>query len=171
MSLVGTRTTRSPRPIRKRSNEPATCRQSSSAHTRSPPRPRAHSNKSEKPRAPTPTVFSPRNSPVPAATAAIVCERLCVSAPSTIIIDLVLLFALWEADARRTGLAGGAARSYQVTPDIRDRRRATQQKEVRPLRPTASKRVSSPPGRDLLLGIGRHRLAQSKQQASTQECL
>ena len=36
-------------------------------------------------------------------------------------------------------------RSYQVTPDIPDRRRATQQKEVRPTGPTASKRVSSPP--------------------------
>jgi hypothetical protein len=42
-------------------------------------------------------------------------------------------------------LLGALPRSYQVTPDIPDRRRATQQKEVRPLRPTASKRVSSPP--------------------------
>jgi hypothetical protein len=37
-------------------------------------------------------------------------------------------------------------RSFQVTPDIPDRRRATQQKEVRTAtRSTASKRVSSPP--------------------------
>jgi hypothetical protein len=36
-------------------------------------------------------------------------------------------------------------RSFQVTPDIPDRRRATQQKEVRPAGPTASKGVSSPP--------------------------
>jgi hypothetical protein len=46
---------------------------------------------------------------VPAATAATVCERLCVSAPSTIIIDVVLLFVLFEVDTRRTWLAGGAA--------------------------------------------------------------
>ena len=39
------------------------------------------------------TVFSPRTSPVPAAIAAIVCERLWVSAPSTII-SLVHLFWL-----------------------------------------------------------------------------
>jgi hypothetical protein len=45
----------------------------------------------------------------------------------------------------------------QVTPNIPDRRRATQQKEFRPTGPTASKRVSSPPVRDLLLGVGRHR--------------
>ena len=55
------------------------------------------------------------------------------------------------------GLLRALPRSYQVTPDIPDRRRATQQKEVRPNRPTASKRVSSPPGRDHLLGVGRHR--------------
>src|SRR5215216_788465 len=38
---VGIRSTRSPRSIRNRSNEPDTCRQSSSAHTRSPLSPRA----------------------------------------------------------------------------------------------------------------------------------
>ena len=42
ISRVGTRTTRSPRAIKNRSNEPETCRQSSSAHTRSRPSPRAH---------------------------------------------------------------------------------------------------------------------------------
>jgi hypothetical protein len=42
-------------------------------------------------------------------------------------------------------LLGALPRSYQVTPDIPDRRRATQQQEVRPTGPTASKRVSSPP--------------------------
>src|SRR6185436_12269167 len=50
------------------------------------------------------------------------------------------------------GLLRALPRSYQVTPNIPDRRRATQQKEVRPPGPTASKRVSSPPGRDPLLG-------------------
>ena len=42
------------------------------------------------PAAPTATVFSLSTSPVAAQTAAIVCERLWVSAPNTII-DLVLL--------------------------------------------------------------------------------
>src|SRR5829696_5219106 len=37
-----------------------------------------------------------------------------------------------------------------------------------PSRPTASKRVSSPPGRDHLLHVGRHRQPKSKQQASMQ---
>jgi hypothetical protein len=41
-------------------------------------------------------------------------------------------------------LLGAVPRSYHVTPDIPDRRRATKQKEVA-TRPTASKRVSSPP--------------------------
>src|ERR671916_425887 len=36
-------------------------------------------------------------------------------------------------------------------------------------RPTASKRVSSPPGRDLLHGVGRHRRTESKQQASKEQ--
>jgi hypothetical protein len=56
------------------------------------------------------------------------------------------------------GLLGARPRSFQVTPDIPDRRRATQQKKVRALaRPTASKPVSSPPGRDLLRNVGHHR--------------
>src|SRR5215203_3792577 len=38
MSFAVTHKTRSPRPIKNRSNEPETCRQSSSAQTRSPPR-------------------------------------------------------------------------------------------------------------------------------------
>jgi hypothetical protein len=90
ISLVVTRSTRSPRPIKKRSNELETCRQSSSAHTRSVPRSRAQASSAAKPLAPTATVCSPSSSPVAAATAAIVCERLWVSAPSTII-DLVHL--------------------------------------------------------------------------------
>src|SRR4051812_5679946 len=57
-----------------------------------------------------------------------------------------------DVDTAGHGLLGAPPRSYRATPDIPDRRRATQQKEVRPLRRTASKRVSSPPGRDLLLG-------------------
>ena len=165
ISLVGTRNTRSPRAIKNRSNEPATCRQSSSAQTRSPCRPRAQMSRLANPPAPTTTVFSPTSSPVAAATAAIVCERLWVSAPSTII-DLVHPFiATWWTSGGH-GLLGALPRSYQVTPDIPDRRRATQQKEVRPTGPTAAKRVSSPPGRDLLHRVGRHRHRPSQQQAS-----
>ena len=50
---VGIRNTRSPRPIKKRSRPPETCRQSSSAQTRSPSRPRAHRNSAPNPRRPT----------------------------------------------------------------------------------------------------------------------
>ena len=85
ISFVVTRKTRSPRPISNRSKDPETCRQSSIAQTRSPSRPRAQTSSAAKPLAPTWTVCSPTNSPVAAETAAIVCERLCVSAPSTII--------------------------------------------------------------------------------------
>jgi hypothetical protein len=77
-------------PIRNRSKDPETCRQSSIAQTRSPSRPRAQTSSAAKPLVPTWTVCSPTNSPVAAETAAIVCERLCVSAPSTII-DVVHL--------------------------------------------------------------------------------
>jgi hypothetical protein len=104
---VDTRTTRSPRPIRKRSSAPDTCRQSSSAHTRGPPRPRPHTSRAANPRAPTPTVLSPSTWPVASSTAAIVCERLWVSAPSTIM--ALSSRSHRQLDARRTGLAGGAA--------------------------------------------------------------
>jgi hypothetical protein len=59
---------------------------------------------------------------------------------------LVLLFEIQGRTSGGHGLLEAVPRIYQVTPDIPDRRRATKQKEVRPLaRPTASKRVSSPP--------------------------
>jgi hypothetical protein len=90
ISFVVTRRTRSPRSIKNRSKEPETCRQSSSAHTRSVPSSRAQTTSAEKPLAPSWTVCSLISSPVAAETAAIVCERLWVSAPSTII-DLVHL--------------------------------------------------------------------------------
>ena len=67
-----------------------------------------------------------------------------MSAPSTIISSVPFFSRLkWTAGGH--GLLGARPRSFQVTPDIPDRRRATQQKEVRPAGPTASKRVSSPP--------------------------
>src|SRR3954471_480662 len=82
---------------------------------------------------------------------------------------LVLLLIRQGRTSGGHGLLEAKPRIYQVTPDIPDRRRATQQKEVRPNRPTASKRVSSPPGRDLLLGVGRQRPPESKQQASSRQ--
>ena len=84
ISVLCTRSTRSPRSIKKRSSDPETCRQSSNAHTRSSPSPRAQASSAAAPLAPDATVCSPNNSPDAAATAAIVCDRLCVSAPSTI---------------------------------------------------------------------------------------
>jgi hypothetical protein len=100
--------------------------------------------------------LSPSTSPVLAATPATVCELLCMSAPSTIISSVPFFSRLkWTAGGH--GLLRARPRSFQVTPDIPDRRRATQQKEVRPTGPTASKRVSSPPARDLLLSAGHHR--------------
>ena len=147
-SLVGTRSTRSPRAIRNRSSEPATCRQSSSAHTRCESSSRAHISSAPNPRAPTATVFSPATSPVPAATAAIQsCASACEcprQAPSSV---------LSSSTSRMTpgghGLLGAVPRSYQVTPDIPDRRRATQRENVRPKRSTASTKVGFAAGRDL----------------------
>ena len=51
---------------------------------RSSPRPLAQASAAANPRSPTWMVSSPTSSPVLAATAARVCERLCMSAPSTI---------------------------------------------------------------------------------------
>src|SRR5215213_10107216 len=59
---------------------------------------------------------------------------------------LVLLLMLQGRTSGGHGLLEATPRIYQVTPDIPDRRRATKQKESQALaRPTASKRVSSPP--------------------------
>ena len=46
---------------------------------------------------------------------------------------------------RRHGLLGALPRSYQVTPDIPTGDERHNKSKVRPNRPTASKRVSSPP--------------------------
>ena len=69
--------------------------------------------------------------PVAASTAATVCERLWVSAPITIISTV----PSWDAINRIPGghiSVGAMPRSYQVTPGILGRRRATQPKKVRP---------------------------------------
>ena len=79
------------------------------AQTRSPARPRAQINSAAKPRTPTPIVLSPSSSPVALSTAAIVCELLWVSAPSTIMGLVHILSALRMLDVQRTGLAEGAA--------------------------------------------------------------
>src|SRR3954451_23921993 len=128
--LVGTRSTRSPRLIKNRSKDPDTCRQSSSAQTRSSSSSRAHASSAPNPARPTWTVRSPSSSPVVALTPAIVCERLWVSAPSTIMTLVLLCDCRWTAGGH--GLLRALPRSYQGTPDIPDRRRATKQKEVRP---------------------------------------
>ena len=94
-------------PTRNRSKAPETCRQSSSAHTRSCSKPRAHPSAAANPRSPTAMVLSPSSSPEVAPTAAIVCELLCMSAPSTIM--AFVPSSRPEADARRTWLAGGGA--------------------------------------------------------------
>jgi len=144
ISFVATRTTRSPRASRNRSKAPETCRQSSSAQTRSLPSERPQSSAAPKPLAPTSTVLSPSSSPVPAATAAIVCELLCMSAPSTIIrvvpsSDLKRTpggHGLLEGDA--TLLSSHAEHPRPATSDTTEGSQALD-------RPTASKRVSSPP--------------------------
>ena len=136
---------------------PETCRQSSSAHTRSPSRPRAQITSAANPRAPTATVLSPSSSTGRSVDRRDRVRALVGVRPEH---DHDLVHVLSDPDSWTPGghgLLGALPRSYQVTPDIPDRRRATQQKEVRPPRPTASKRVSSPPGRDPLLGVGRHR--------------
>ena len=74
---VGIRNTRSPRSIRNRSSDPDTCRQSSSAQTRSPSRPRAHRSSAPNPRRPTWTVCSPSSSPVAAADRRRPCANAC----------------------------------------------------------------------------------------------
>src|SRR5215218_8180698 len=78
-----------------------------------PPPPRTN------PPAPLPpdlTVCSPSSSPDVTETAAIVCDRLWVSAPSTII-DLVHLHFDQGGHPGGHRLLGALPRSYQVTPE------------------------------------------------------
>ena len=145
ISRVGTRTTRSPRAIREPLEgardmpavlqRPDALRRPAPEPTAAPRRTRASRPWRSCRRASRP---SPRRQP------AIVCELLCMSAPSTII-SRVPFFSRLKWTAGGHGLLRALPRSFQVTPDIPDRRRATQQKEVRPTGSTASKRVSSPP--------------------------
>ena len=83
------------------------------------------------PLAPDRTVCSPSSSPDVAQTAAIVCERLWVSAPSTIMTFVHLDST--GLDTRRTRLARGDATLLSShAKGLHDRRRATQRKAVRP---------------------------------------
>jgi hypothetical protein len=91
-----------------------------------------------------------------------------MSAPSTII-SCVPFSSRLKRTAGGHGLLGALPRSFQVTPDIPDRRRATQQKEVRPLRSTASKRVSSPPVGTFHAASDITDEARSQQQASKEQ--
>ena len=85
MCFGATRTTRSPRAIRNRSRAPDTCRQSSSAQTRSGSSVRAQRRSLPKLPLRAGAVSSPRALAVSASTAAHVCVRLWVSVPITII--------------------------------------------------------------------------------------
>jgi aryl-alcohol dehydrogenase-like predicted oxidoreductase len=82
--LGATRTTRSPRASRNRSNAPETCRQSSIADTRSRSSARAHISSLPKLPSRTGAVSSPRLRAVSASTAPHVCVFLCASVPTTI---------------------------------------------------------------------------------------
>src|SRR4051794_7363804 len=110
-------------------------------------------------------ILSPFSSPVVAAIAAVLCERLCMSAPSTII-RLVLLFTDRQLDARRTWLARERCHA-PIKPRrasrIGDERHC--ERKSGPAADSLKQRVSSPPARDLLLRVGRHRQAESEQQA------
>jgi hypothetical protein len=99
--------------------------------------------------------------------AASVCERLWVSAPSTIMTGVHIL-SVPMLDARRTGLAQGAAtllsrHAEHPRPATSDTTKGSQAH-----RPTASKRVSSPPGRDHPTASDVTDPTESKQQASRQ---
>ena len=84
-----------------------------------------------RPLAPDRTVCSPNNSPDVADTAAIVCERLWVSAPSTIM-TFVHLHLDRVGHPADTACSGRCHAPIKSRPGIHDRRRATQRKAVRP---------------------------------------
>src|SRR5687767_6586221 len=130
ISLGATRTTRSPRRNRKRSSAPETWRQSSIAHTRSAPRPRPQPSRSSNDRRAALTVRSASTRPVAASTAPAVCERLCVSAPITIICTVPSLNHE-RTDRRWTHLSRGGATLLSGHAGILGRRRATRHPSVR----------------------------------------
>ena len=126
------------------------------------PRPRAHPTTRRALRARR-TVCSPSSSPDVADTAAIVCERLWVSAPSTII-DLVHLHLDSGSTPGGHGLLGRCHAPIKSRQDIRDRRRATQRKAVRPDGRQPESESARRRSRTFTC-VGRHRRSESKQQA------
>ena len=144
-----------------------TCRQSASAHTRSAPSSRAQTTSAANPLAPTWTVRSPNSSPVapkPRRSCASACgyphrARSLTSSTSTSI--------EWTSGGH--GLLRALPRSYQVTPETPRPATSDTAKGSQANRPTASKRVSSPPVAEPSPRIGHRRRTPSKQQASKRQ--
>ena len=125
MCFGATRTIRSPRAIKNRSSAPDTCRQSSIAHTRSGSIARAQRNSLPKLPSRADTVSSARAAAVNASTAPHVCVRLCVSVPITIIPTVPSIDQLTKRTPADKSHSGLVPSSYQVTPVVLGRRRAT----------------------------------------------
>ena len=135
---------RSPRASRKRSSAPETCRQSSIAHTRSPPSPRAQTQQRPRTtrrlrRAPSARRAPGRSPPRPPRR---VCERLCVSAPITIICTVPSLGCLTNgspADTSQSGRCHAPIKSRRRSSDGGGRHNHPQ------VRPTADRKSMSQP--------------------------
>lgn len=140
-----------------------TCRQSSIAQTRSPwpPRSRAQRSAARCPGSSALIVRSPAIAPVWPSTAASEWERLWVSAPMmTMLVPSLPVGLCWKRTPADRPQFGAVPRSYQVTPVILGRRRATQPTQVSP---TGRQRADEParhqpePGRQRAHGSARHR--------------
>ena len=133
-------------------------------HAGNPPAPKRARHRDRAPRSPTPQSrdcrprCSCRRAPGPS-----LCRRRrwcassCGCPPRARSWRSSTSFHVRMLDARRTRLAWGAATLLSSHAEHPDQRRATQQEKVRPSGSTASKRVSSPPGRDPHHLVGRHR--------------
>jgi hypothetical protein len=132
VSPAATRITRSPLASSPRSRRPETCRQSSTAHTRSTSSSPANRSASRVPSSLAAIVSCPRTIPITASTATSACDRLCLprsrsSAPSL----------RWRnpATKRISGghtSVGAMPRSLSGHAVLLGRRRATEQKSVTP---------------------------------------
>ena len=132
MSLVGTRKTRSPRSIRNRSKDPETCRQSSSAHTRSAPRLARPGQQRRKALGADLdgllAVAARRLLPTPRQSCASACACPHRARSST----LVHLHSRLSGRPADTACWGRCHAPFKSRRNIPDRRRATQRKVVRP---------------------------------------
>ena len=144
ISFGATRTTRSPLTSKNRSNDADTCRQSSSAHSRSSASERAQATSAPWPILPACTVRSPQQLAAERRRPRRRCES--AYAGQLRLRSLPIPFPRWPLTRRqRTGLSGGVLpRSYQVTLALLGRRRATDRMQVS-LSATARLRVSPPP--------------------------